>query len=339
MIKKRTVLCVAIVCVISIGLLSGCANAASTEQNTTENTTESTTDTLTENAVEAEESATEESASEESITEEATFGLQDYEGLYCETGTEQIEDYEITYTYGYQFNGDGTGVCYAQDNVDFTWNETEIHFADRTIPFTMEPGKLTVEDIVYNKIEGRLITPNPYYVDTNNIEDGIYYAFIDKSGINEANDGLTIKAEIYTMDTYDIVDISQMAKGDVIYINGQLFPIDTIEKNDLGLININGGLENGGTALIAEDESNCFVFAGMDAQRSFSRQGIADFAVSENVKLFDYYDDPNEGKEYTGGDVVSALKEMTEEYPLTCYNCSIMVEGNQIIEIKRLFVP
>lgn len=335
MIKKRTVLCVAIVCAISIGLLSGCANAASTEQNTTENTT----DTLTENAAEAEESATEESASEESITEEATFGLQDYEGLYCETGTEQIEDYEVTYTFGYQFNGDGTGVCYAQDNVDFTWNETEIHFADRTIPFTMEPGKLTVEDIVYNKIEGRLITPNPYYVDTNNIEDGIYYAFIDKSGISEADDALTIKAEIYTMDTYDIVDISQMAKGDVICTNGQLFVVDTIERNDLGLIDINGGIENGGTALLAEDESNCFVFAGMDAQRSFSLQGTANLTVSDNVKLTDYYDGPTEGKEYTGSDVVSVLKEMTEEYPLTYYDCSIRTENGVIVEINRLFIP
>lgn len=325
MIKKKFTLCVAIAFAISIGLLTACGNAAGSEQKPTENAI----DNAAENTVET----------EENITEETAFGLQDYEGLYCNTGTEQIEDYEITYTYGYQLNGDGTGVAYGQDVVDFTWNETEIHFADNTVPFAMEPGKLTVENIVYDKVEGKFITPNPYYVDVNNIEDGIYYAFIDKSGINEANDGLTIKAEIYTMDTYDIVDISQMAKGDVIYINGQLFPIDTTEKNDLGLININGGLENGGTALIAEDESNCFVFAGMDAQRSFSRQGIADFAVSENVKLFDYYDDPNEGKEYTGGDVVSALKEMTEEYPLTCYNCSIMVEGNQIIEIKRLFVP
>lgn len=339
MIKKRTIIGVAIAAIISMGVLCACGIA--TEQNTgdttgaiTENTTEAATDSTTDNTTDGATGGAAEGASDAII-----FGLQDYEGLYCKTETEQIEDYEVTSTFGYLLRGDGTGVCYGQDEVDFTWNETEIHFADRTEPFTMEPGKLTVENITYDKIEGKFIAPNPYYVDVENIEDGVYYAYIAEDGISETDDGLTIEAEIYTMDTYDIADISQMAKGDVIYVKGQLFPIDTIEKNDFGLININGGLENGGTALIAEEESNCFVFAGMDMQRSYTSQGITKLAVADNVKVTDNYDDPNVGKEYTGSDVVTVLKEMTADYPLNCDNCSIRVENGQIAEIHRIFVP
>ena len=270
--------------------------------------------------------------------EEKPFGLQDFEGFYCMNETEKIEDYEVTYTYGYQFNGDGTGMYYGQDVVDFTWNETEIHFPDNTVPFTMKPGGLTVEDIEYNKIEGNFITPNLVDVDVDNIENGIYHAYIDKSGIGE-NDGRTaIMAEIFTEDSYDIVDINRMTEGDVIYINGVLLPVNSISQTDSGIININGGVENNGSALIAEDESNCFVYAGMDMERSYTRQGITSLLVSDAVKLIDRRN-PSEDKEYTGSDAVNALIEMTEEYPLTCYDCSITVENGEIIEMSILYRP
>ena len=347
MINKRTITGVAIAAIISMGVLCACGTVAEqATDNTTEVITENTADAIdnsaestTETTAETPESLGYSIEANEGPSDVTTFGLQDYEGLYCKTETEQIEDYEVTYTVGYHLKGDGTGVCYGQDEVDFTWNETEIHFADRTEPFTMEPGKLTVEDITYDKVEGKFIAPNPYYVDVENIEDGIYYAYIAEDEINETDDGLMIEAGIYTMDTYDIVDISQMAKGDVIYVYGQLFPVDTIEKNDLGLININGGLENGGTALIAEEESNCFVFTGMDVQRSYTRQGMTTLAAADNIKVIDNYDDPDVGKEYTGSDVVPALKEMTAEFPLTCDNCSIRVENGKIVEVHRIFVP
>lgn len=322
MTNKRTIIGVAILAAFSMGVLSACGTAA-TEQNT-----DSTAESLGYSIEMA-----------EGTSDVILFGLQDYEGLYCKTDTDQIEDYEVTYTFGYLLKGDGTGICYGQDEVGFDWNEAVIHFADRNVPFSMESGRLTVEGITYDKIEGKFIAPNPYNIDVENIEDGIYYACINESGISETDDGLIIEAGIYTMDTYDIVDISQMTQGDVIYVNGQLFPIDTIEKKDLGLININGGLENGGTALIAEDESNCFVFAGMDVQRSYTRQGITSLVAADNIKVIDNCDDPVEGKEFTGSDVVAALKEMTAEYSLTCDNCSIRVENGRIAEIHRIFVP
>lgn len=270
--------------------------------------------------------------------EETTFGLQDFEGFYCMTSTEEIEDFEVTYTSGYQFNGDGTGVAYVQDVVPFTWNETEIHFGDSTENFVMEPGKLTVGDITYDKIDGKFITPNPYVVDTDNIENGSYYVYIDQSGITEEENQTVIKAEIYTEDTYDIVDINSMTEGDVLFIKGQLFLVNSINKTDSGLIEINGGVEYGGSALIAVEESNCFVYAGMDMDRSYSRQGIASLSVSENVKLIDSYD-PTEDKEYEGTDAVLALKEIVEQYPLTSYDGMITVEDGIIVEIHRLYVP
>lgn len=271
-------------------------------------------------------------------TEETSFGLKDYEGFYYYTATEEIEDYEVTYTNGYQFNGDGTGVSYIQDVVDFTWNETEIHFADHTETFTMEPGKLIVDGIEYKKIEGNFITPNPCDVDVDNIDNGIYHAYIADSGIEEADGKTTIWTEILTEETYDIVDVNRMAEGDVIYINGQLFYVDSIEKTPSGIININGGIENGGTALRAEDESNCFVYVGMDMEKSYKSHGMTTLTVDDNVKLIDK-SNPSEEKEFSGSDAVDALKEMLKEAPLNWHNCTVTVENGEIMEINRLYRP
>lgn len=334
--NRKNIMSIIAASIISIGMLSGCGKASATEP-ATEQKNESTE--VTENTTEIVEDAVDTTEESTDITlEEPSFGLQDFEGLYCRTDTEEIEDYEVTYTHGYLFNGDGTGVSYGQDTVGFTWNETEIHFADSTETYVMEPGKLTVRDIVYDKVKGNFITPNPYDVDVENIENGIYHAYIDSYEINETDNGLTINTEIFTEESYDIVDIHNMAEGDVIFINDVLLPVKSIEQTDSGIININGGVENNGSALIADDESNCFVYAGMDMERSYTRHGMADLTVSDDVKLIDKHD-PSEEKEYVGSDAVSTLKKIVEEFPLNRHNCTILVENGAIVEIDRLFTP
>lgn len=323
MSNKKIIKSITVAAVIATGLLSACGKAADTNQ---------TNESVSEAVDVIEEEVTEDT------TEGTSFGLQDFEGLYCRTMTEQIEDYEVTHTEGYLFNGDGTGVCYGQDVINITWNETEIHFADSTKAFTMEPGKLTVDDVTYDKIEGKFIAPNPCYADVNNIDNGIYYAYIDKGGISEADGAITAWTEIYTEDSYDIVDINRMEEGDVIYINGQLLPVDSIEKTNMGIININGGVENLGSAVIADDESNCFVYVGLDMERSYTYHGVTTLGISDSVKLIDGRD-PMESKEYVGSEAISVLKEILEEYPLNCYNCSILVEDGAIVEINRKFTP
>lgn len=332
---KNKILTAVFASIISIVMLVGCGSA---EEQKNENTVVAENENTIENesTSEIDDTTTEEVVEE--ATEEIAFGLQDFEGLYCITATEEIEDYEVTYTYGYLFNGDGTGKCYGQDEVDITWNETEIHYADRTETFVMEPGKLTVGDIVYEKIKGNFITPNPVEVNIDNIENGIYHAYIDESGISETDGKLMVRAEIYTEDSYDIVDINRMAEGDVIYINGVLLPVNSVDHTDSGIININGGVENNGSALVAVDESNCFVYAGMDMERSYTLHGMTNLSVSDNVKLTDK-SDPTEDKEYTGNDAIAALKELVSDYPLNCHTCSIMVENGEIIEINRLYIP
>lgn len=318
--------------IISIGMLSACGNIAIKEQKNEKS--EVAEDIIADDNTEIIKNAAE---TEEPI-EETAFGLKDYEGLYCMTATDEIEGYEVTYTWGYQFNGDGTGMYYGQDNLELTWNETEIHCGGHTETFTMEPGKLTVNGLTYDKVEGNFITPNPCEVDVDNIENGIYNVYISEYGVNEDAGRLMLNAEICTVETFDIADINRMAEGDVIYIDGVLLPINSIDYTKWGIININGGIENFGSALVAEDESNCFVHAGIDLEKSYKSHGMANLPVSDDVKLINQRNLPDV-KEYTGSEAISLFNEMVQEGPLYCDNCSIMVENGEIIEITRLYTP
>jgi len=273
----------------------------------------------------------------------SSFGLKDFEGFYYQTNTEEIDGYSVTCTYGYQFNGDGTGTYYGQDNIDMTWNETEIHCGDQVYNYDMEPGMLTVHinqnsDEVYEKCKGKFIKPNPYNIDVENVEDGIYPANFNADDITEKDGNYTIKFSLYTEDTYDIVDIGQMTTGDIIFIGGSLIEVKTVDRSDAGYIEVNGGIEEGGTNLRSLEESNCYVFFGFDDISTYTNKGVVELAFSEAFKLIDE-SDPSDSKEYTGSEAVERLKELADNYLISQYSCRILVENGMVSEITNLFTP
>lgn len=272
-----------------------------------------------------------------------SFGLKDFDGLYCNNFTENFDGYDITYTYGYQLNADGTGVYYGQDTISITWNETELHVGDNVYTYDMEPGKLTVHedqntDNSYNKKEGKFIKPNPYKVDLNNVEDGIYSVAFKAANLKESNDKYTLPVTLYTEDTYDIVDIGQLAAGDTILVDGFLYVVDTVNTLDSGLKDINGGIEEGGTSLRPVDESNCYVFAGYNDIVSYTNQGDAELTLSPDVVLNDSTD-PSNSKKCTGADAINTLKKMPEDDYVSYYNTKICVENGVVVEINRTYMP
>lgn len=276
---------------------------------------------------------------------QSSFGLKDFEGFYYETITDEIEGFEVTSINGYLFNADGTGTYYGQDVIDMTWNETEIHSGGSVYTYQMEPGKLTIHDevigdITYNKLAGNFIKPEPYMVDIDAMDDGIYSAEIFKDSISETDGVLSIRTEIYTEEIYDIVEINQLAKGDILYIDGMLIEVNTIDTNKWGLLIINGGLEEGGVALKPYDESNCYMYCGIDEEVSYTRHGITTLPVSEDVILTDNSTDPSVGTEYSGVEAVKeALDTILSEYILSEDNCKIRVEKGSIVEINKTYRP
>ena len=151
--------------------------------------------------------------------------------------------------------------------------------------------------------------------------------------------------KIYTHDKYDMVDISNLQVGDVIVMRegsgvgrstceGEV-EVTSMDRLESGLILINGGLEEGGFSLYT-DENGVYYELGMDIARNWYEVGEATIPVSVDFKFYDNSD-------YEQGEVVyfpgSFLVGEVTDYNFTPYNTTIRVEGGEIIEMNRIFMP
>ena len=181
----------------------------------------------------------------------------------------------------------------------------------------------------------KMITPLP---DTTmeNLTDSILSvsleegdAYVDDNGI------MQMDLKIYTHDKYDMVDISQMKEGDKIITHNAEIEVVSIEQLESGLIFINGGLENGGIDLFTDD-SGVYFETGFDDVRSWYEVGEATIRVSTDFEGVDNAD-PEQGEIllYPGSFLVGEI----ENYNFTPYNTTVRVEGGQIVEMNRVFVP
>ena len=154
-------------------------------------------------------------------------------------------------------------------------------------------------------------------------------AYVDDNGI------MQMDLKIYSHDKYDMVDISQMKEGDMIITHNEEIEVVSIEQFESGLIFINGGLENGGIDLFT-DENGVYYETGFDDARNWYEVGEATIRVSVDFEGIDNAD-PEQGEVvlYPGSFLVGEV----ENYNFTPYNTTVRVEGGQIVEMNRVFVP
>ena len=111
--------------------------------------------------------------------------------------------------------------------------------------------------------------------------------------------------------------------------------VNSIERNDNGLVYINGGLEEGGFDLFT-DESGIFYETGFDDAKNWYEVGEATICVSADFAGYDNAD-PEQGELiiYPGDLLTGAVLD----YNFTPYNTTIRVEDGQIVEMNRRYTP
>ena len=132
-----------------------------------------------------------------------------------------------------------------------------------------------------------------------------------------------------------MVDISELEEGDTIVTYSGEVVVNSIERNDSGLVYINGGLEEGGFDLFT-DESGIFYETGFDDVKNWHKVGEATIRVSTDFKGYDNAD-PELGEIVLyPGDFLTG--EVTN-YNFTPFNTTIRVEDGQIVEMNRRYTP
>ena len=151
------------------------------------------------------------------------------------------------------------------------------------------------------------------------LEEG--HAYVDDTG------KMQMDLKIYTYDKYDMVDVSQLKKGDVIVTNSGEVKVKSVERSDEGVVVINGGVEKGGLNLVTDDEG---LFYAVDANNAKNWYEVGEETIRVSVD-FKGYDGLEDVVLYPGSFLIN---EVTN-YDFTPYNTTIRVENGQIIELNR----
>ena len=131
----------------------------------------------------------------------------------------------------------------------------------------------------------KIITPNNPEIDIEALADGEYPAAFEPAALADGELTFTV----YWEDTFDVVEISQLAPGDTLYVGDTVVDVETVEQDDGDLL-INGGLDNGGVTLRPYDEDNCWRAVLEDDLHTYFKWGETTLPLSEDVTFTDGWD-------------------------------------------------
>ena len=164
---------------------------------------------------------------------------------------------------------------------------------------------------------------------------------------DDLKDGVLGNVHIYTEDIYDIVDVSKMAVGDTFEAEGKTITVETIERDEFGHINLNGGMdaENGYT-LTTEEDTNGWITTGYNDFGTYTERGTVSLELAENVTFTDgYFLDAaalEAGQKpliITGIEAVTKAIMESENDSFNELNTELVIENGKVTEINRHYVP
>ena len=154
-------------------------------------------------------------------------------------------------------------------------------------------------------------------------------AYVDDTG------KMQMDVKIYTYDLYDAAGIAGLQVGDVIVTHAGEQEVTAFGRNEAGYVCINGGLDGGGFEL-APEGGGIFSEIGYSDMKNWYEVGEATIRVSTDFLGHDNADpDGGEVIIYPGDFLVGAVTN----YDFTPHNTTIRVEGGQIVELNRRYVP
>lgn len=181
----------------------------------------------------------------------------------------------------------------------------------------------------------RTIMPLP---DTTmeNLTDAILSVSLEEGNAYVDDTGkMQMDLVIYSYDQYDMVDIAELKVGDTLVRYSGEVEVVSVETQESGQICINGGLEKDGFDLVTDD-CGTFYERGFNDAQNWYQVGEATIRVSTEFKGSDRADlDLGEVTIYPGDFLIGAVTN----YDFTPYNTTVRVEGGQIVELTRRFIP
>lgn len=162
---------------------------------------------------------------------------------------------------------------------------------------------------------------------------GTFSVSFAPEGLQQENGTWKLTFDAYDYDLYDSVDITTLAQGDTVTVDGESLTVDTV-KEENGSIVVNGGLENGGVTF-DPGEGGTYYIAGMDDAKDYHKFATATLPMAEDCVLMDDSEPEQQGKPVELADLAAAAGSQGFQ----AGNTTVTVEDGVITGITRSYMP
>lgn len=203
-----------------------------------------------------------------------------------------------------------------------------------TVETEQQPDSAQTAETQQPAQEAKRIEPLAESLDLNALTDATVAASFGAEDISEKDGKTEITLTVYDYDVYDMVDISQLAVGDTIVVDGKDMVVASREDKD-GFVTINGGLEQGGVDLTSDD-SGVYYAVGLDDAKSYHELGRITVPVAEGFVLTDNADLEHPDETYAASDLA---KLAASEPGFTANNTLATIEHGELTVLARSYTP
>jgi hypothetical protein len=183
----------------------------------------------------------------------------------------------------------------------------------------------------------KTVEPLPATLHADALDDCTFAAGFQASDVVLNDDGMmVVHLTVYDYELFDLVDISQLAAGDTLVIDKKSMAVKSVQRDESGMVTVNGGLENGGCELVT-DEDGVFYENMMDDEKSYYRVGEATLPISQDFLFTDSSQLNSPEKKSYAGDFLSDMKDSDRTF--TPNATTVTVEDGRITGITQIYVP
>lgn len=188
----------------------------------------------------------------------------------------------------------------------------------------------------------KTIAPLDTFTVTDLMADGTYAVSFAAGDIEDTEGGYKLNVVLWSYDQYDMAEANALQPGDTILVHkdgadkAQEVAITSLSSAD-GVITINGGAEEGGLYLKAED--TVYRTLQMDDYPMYYEIGKTTLSLSPDIVLSDASADFGAEPVLTnGGQAVAEAIADGDDYWFAG-NTSVRIEDGEAVELVRIWVP
>ena len=183
--------------------------------------------------------------------------------------------------------------------------------------------------------DAKRVEPLPADESLSNPTDAEVAASFLPSSLREEGGKLVLEFTVYDYELFDSVDVSALAVGDTLVVDGKDMTVASREDTESGIVSINGGLENGGVDLAPGDGGTYYVI-GLDDAKDYQEVATVKLPVDPNCVLTDHSNLEEPDQQLSITEVQSMSDEESHFVP---NNTLILIDNGTVTAITRNYMP